>query len=510
MSGMKREHVPQHLDGDSQLPARKLPRVAAVSILADDDASLPVSPTVAAGILPRSSRTPTPAFSSTAAVAAPSSPLAEARDRLARASDAHVQARLLQQLSSAAAAPSAHTNAAIDFLFSFLQSSQGDGADGARAGGGPVVVGAIVRGLRNLLRVKAAVVEPMIQVDAMGEQLMQCVSVAEDFKLRQDMLQIVVDCLMLTRAFAHVEQLLGACVRDHDAAMQAICVRGYVRLLDVGHQLSADPLTLFDLVATLLLHGSDDEQVKLWAVRLLAALSNAHPHLDTASRFFPGVDPSADSDSESGLSPVSLRDKAFFVLCMAASGAQASVRKEVALALREFGEASVRVVEHALQKAQISEEIEDDTGLKTVLMLSSGALLDLLEDKASEVRQTQSRNGDGAAAIAPLMNSVLLVWTGIGGSVEEHDVLGQICQMERVNPRSSDRGARGPASWFVVEVRSSLPRVRGDAGAAARAAEGAVRSRVFAHERGGTIPARALLSADVCCMRLTSCAFALR
>ncbi|TYZ58355.1 hypothetical protein PybrP1_000827 [[Pythium] brassicae (nom. inval.)] len=395
MSGVKRERMP---DGGFELPVQKLPRVAATedAVAASNDASLPMSPTEAAGILPRASRTPSPAPVSTPAVSvAPESPLAAARERLASASDAHVQARLLQQLSRAAAAPGARTNAAIDFLFSFLQSSQGDGSDGGgvRTGGGPVVVGAIVRGLRELLRVKAAVVEPMIQVDAMGEQLMACVSVAEDFKLRQDMLQIVVDCLMLTRAFAHVEQLLSACVRDHDAAMQAICVRGYVRLLDVGHRLSTDPAALFDLVAALLLHGADDDRVKLWSVRLLTALSDAHPLLETATSFVPSADPSPPPSARSLGSPASsLRDKAFFVLCMAVSGASASVRKEITLSLRAFGGATTRVVEHALQKTQISEELADDADSKTVLMLSSGALLDLLEDKAIEVSLEASKS----------------------------------------------------------------------------------------------------------------------
>lgn len=469
MSGVKRERTPS----TSELPAEKQPRVAAIEG-AFVGASLPVSPTEAAGILPRASRTPSPAPDASL-LPAPESPLAAARERLASASDAHVQARLLQELSRAAAAPGARTNAAIDFLFSFLQSSQGDGADGSssvRAGGGPVVVGAIVRGLRELLRVKSAVVEPMIQVDAMGEQLMACVSVAEDFKLRQDMLQIVVDCLMLTRAFAQVEQLLYTCVRDHDAAMQAICVRGYVRLLDAGHRLATAPTALFDLVAALLLHGADDDRVKLWSLRLLAALSDAYPLLESVSSGFPSADPSRPA-GKSGSSSSSLRDKAFFVLCMAASGASASVRKEIALSLRAFRAATAHVVEHALQKTQVSEEPEDATDANTVLMLSSGVLLDLLEDKATEVRASErervcvmggvrkaSERGCGRA--------------GVVGSVQEHGVPGHCRDVERSDAGPCDRSARGPAPRLSSHVDDAVPHAHGDAGAAARAADEAV------------------------------------
>lgn len=394
---LKRER--DDADGDAAMAVTlpsKLQRVLA-------DPLSPVSPTVAAGVLPRSSAyaAPRPSPPTAQPEALPSSSAADPiqaldaiRDRLARATDPHLQAKLLLQFSHVAISPGAPTNSAIDFLFSFLQQNQSassaQAADGkserdtepaaSRTTGGPIVVGAIVRGLRKLLAVKAKVVEPMIQVDAMGEQLMQCVSVAEDFKLRQDMMQIVVDCLLITKAHAQVETLLGTCVRDHDPAMQAICLQGYLRLHDAGYHFVTARAKLFDLATTLLLHGGSDgdgqkhERVQLWAVRLVTALSQLHPLLDVTSKFF-----------EYGSS---LRDTAFYVLCVSTGGAcSESVRKEIALNLRAFKDASTHVVEHALQKTQISEELSKDSAVKTVLMLSSGKLLDLLEDKADEVRR---------------------------------------------------------------------------------------------------------------------------
>lgn len=246
------------------------------------------------------------------------------------------------------------------------------------AGGGtePTVLGAIVRGLRSLLAVKTKVVEPMIHVDDMSEQLVQCMSVAEDFKLRRDMLRIVVDCRMISKRYGQLESLLGACVHRYDAGMQAICLRGYLRLHDAGYRFTTESTKLFDLLSTFLLHGRD-ESVRIFAVRLIVALSEVHPLVDATSKYFPS--PSSSSPS------LSLRDKAFFVLCMATNDLSASVRKEIAICVRGLRGVSVDVVEHALQKSQINEELSD-TAMKTVLMLSSGALLDLLEDRSVEVR----------------------------------------------------------------------------------------------------------------------------
>lgn len=403
---LKRERGGDGADDDVPSMAVTLPRKLQRVL---SDALSPVSPTVAAGVLPRPSiyaaprpqaveAPPTPPRSASATD--PIQALETIRGRLARATDPHLQAKLLLQFSHVAISPGAPTNSAIDFLFSFLQQSQSapssssaaqDGKSErdaepavSRTTGGPIVVGAIVRGLRKLLTVKAKVVEPMIQVDAMGEQLMQCVSVAEDFKLRQDMMQIVVDCLMITKAHAQIETLLGTCVRDHDPAMQAICLQGYLRLHDAGYHFTTAPAKLFDLATTLLLHGGNDgnggdqkqERVQLWAVRLVTALTQLHPLLDVTSKFF------AHGST--------LRDTAFYVLCVSAHGVSASVREEIALSLRVFKDASTHVVEHALQKTQISEELSEDSALRTVLMLSSGTLLDLLEDKVDEVRSIVS------------------------------------------------------------------------------------------------------------------------
>eukprot|EP00644_Phytophthora_capsici_P002928 jgi/Phyca11/21210/fgenesh1_pg.PHYCAscaffold_85_\ len=174
------------------------------------------------------------------------------RAKLQITSDPHLQARLLLQFSSVAASPGAKTAAAIDFLFSFLQQNQTqtetDGNQTSKDAGsnGAIVVGAIVRGLRQLLSVKAAVVEPMIQVDAMGEQLMQCMSVGEDFKLRRDMMRIVVDCLMLSNKYEKVETLLHTCVQDHDAGRALAAETAGTRDAAVDH---FDRLTSFVLFA---------------------------------------------------------------------------------------------------------------------------------------------------------------------------------------------------------------------------------------------------------------------
>lgn len=341
------------------------------------------------------------------------------RAQLAATADPHLQARLLLRFSEAAISPGAVTDAAIDFLFAFLQENQkastgGDakaqdqGKSGGDAGSsGAIVVGAIVRGLRSLLAVKAAVVEPMIQVDAMGEQLMQCLSVGEDFKLRRDMMRIVVDCLVLSRRFAQVARLLATCVRDHDAGMQAICLRGYLRLHDAGHGLaitSDDGDTAevsmaktgehFDRLATFLLHGND-EDVRVLAARALAALvMETHTQrLEIRSSFFSG---GATTPSDRRLV---LQDMAFYVLCMASNDTATSVRVESAVSLRGLIGAhscvDCAIVEHALQKTPVDDlnggENPGDDEMRTVRMMSSGALLSLLEDACTVVAEEASR-----------------------------------------------------------------------------------------------------------------------
>ncbi|KAE8908396.1 hypothetical protein PF003_g7561 [Phytophthora fragariae] len=341
------------------------------------------------------------------------------RGKLQDTSDPHLQARLLLQYSSAAASPGAKTAAAIDFLFSFLQQNQtqtetqtGDGTQTSKDAGssGAIVVGAIVRGLRQLLAVKPAVVEPMIQVDAMGEQLMQCMSVGEDFKLRRDMLRIVVDCLMLTSKFVQVETLLHVCVQDHDAGMQAICLRGYLRLHAAGRCFAASTSTgekdvveeHFDRLATFVLFAQSKE-VRVLAAQVLVALADLHPqHQVVSSRVFP-----SSMDKPATKTTLFLPEKIFYVLCMAGSDVSASVRVEVARCLRGFSRVlASEVVEHAVLKTQIDEAVVDVAPkileMSTRRMLSSGVLLSLLEDidgnVAAEASRTISRLSEMATA----------------------------------------------------------------------------------------------------------------
>lgn len=342
------------------------------------------------------------------------------RAQLMATTDPHLQAKLLLRFSEAAISPGALTDAAIDFLFAFLQENQKANAGGgeskaqdqAKGGGdagssGAIVVGAIVRGLRSLLAVKAAVVEPMIQVDAMGEQLMQCLSVGEDFKLRRDMMRIVVDCLMLSRRFAQVARLLATCVRDHDAGMQAICLRGYLRLHDAdrGVVITSDDddsaeVSMakmgehFDRLATFLLHGNDEE-VRILAARAIAALvvEKHAQRLEIRSSFFPAAVTAATSRR------LVLQDMAFYVLCMASNDAATSVRVECAVSLRGLIGArscvDCSIIEHAVQKTPVDDlnagENGGDDEMRTVRMMSSGALLSLLEDASTRVAEEASR-----------------------------------------------------------------------------------------------------------------------
>ncbi|OWZ02386.1 hypothetical protein PHMEG_00026061, partial [Phytophthora megakarya] len=340
------------------------------------------------------------------------------RTKLQSTSDPHLQARLLLQYSAVAASPGAKTAAAIDFLFSFLQQNQtqsetpSDGNQTSKDAGsnGAIVVGAIVRGLRQLLAVKAAVVEPMIQVDAMGEQLMQCMSVGEDFKLRRDMMRIVVDCLMLskkfkqvetllhTKKFKQVETLLHTCVKDHDAGMQAICLRGYLRLHEAGRCFAAETATTaetqdgavdhFDRLMSFVLFAQN-EDVRVLAAQVLVALADLYPQHEVAlSKYFPS--------STTMKTPLFLPEKAFYVLCMAGSDVSEAVRIEIVRCLRGFSRVLASdVVEHAVLKTQIDEAVADVAPeiveMNTRRMMSSGVLLSLLEDVDMDVASEASR-----------------------------------------------------------------------------------------------------------------------
>uniref|UniRef100_H3HCY0 Integrator complex subunit 4/Protein SIEL C-terminal Ig-like domain-containing protein n=1 Tax=Phytophthora ramorum TaxID=164328 RepID=H3HCY0_PHYRM len=297
------------------------------------------------------------------------------RAKLQSTSDPHLQARLLLQYSAAAASPGAKTAAAIDFLFSFLQQNQTQSetqTDGNQKDAGSS--GAIV-----LLAVKAAVVEPMIQVDAMGEQLMQCMSVGEDFKLRRDMMRIVVDCLMLTNKYKQVETLLHTCVQDHDAGMQAICLRAYLRLHNAGRCFAAESSSMeeaqdtaashFDRLAAFVLFAQSEE-VRVLAAQVLVALADMHPQHEIAtSKFFPTT------------------TKALFFL-------------------------PEKAVEHAVLKTQIDEAVVDVAPevveMSTRRMMSSGVLLSLLEDVDVDVAVEASRT------IARLSEMAMALDAGIG------------------------------------------------------------------------------------------------
>ena len=306
-----------------------------------------------------------------------------------------------------AASPGCKTAVAIDFLFSFLQQHQTQSeATNERkqtSKSGAIVVGATVRGLRQLLAVKSAVVEPMIQVDAMAEQLMQCMSVGEDFKLRRDMMCIVVDCLLLTHKYKQVEALLHTCVQDHDSGLQVICLRGYLRLLDAGQRFSAVKPSLamktsdvvvehFDRLSGFVLFGQSDE-VKVLAAQVMVTLADLHPQHDVAnSKAFPSL-PAILKTKVSLLLP----EKVFYVLCLAGDDSSDTVRSEVARCLRRFVRVlASEIVEHAVIKSQITESVEDaapeDVEMDTRHMMSSGVLLSLLEDVDANVAAEASRS----------------------------------------------------------------------------------------------------------------------
>ncbi|KAK1942014.1 hypothetical protein P3T76_006336 [Phytophthora citrophthora] len=392
--------------GDSAAPAvdteSKRPRISSPTSSLSADAS---------------STSQRPVLASKQAFESPPMALLDAiRAKLQTTSDPHLQARLLLQYSSVAASPGAKTASAIDFLFSFLQQNQtqtetqADGNQTSKDAGsnGAIVVGAIVRGLRQLLAVKAAVVEPMIQVDAMGEQLMQCMSVGEDFKLRRDMMRIVVDCLMLSKKYEKVEKLLHTCVQDHDAGMQAICLRGYLRLHDAGRSFAAETATSgcaqdavvvhFDRLTAFVLFAQSEE-VRLLAAQVLVALADQYSQSEVAnSKYFPS--------STAMTTTLFLPEKVFYVLCMACNDVSEVARAEVARCMRGFSRVlASEVVEHAVVKTQIDEAIVDVSpavvGMNTRRMMSSGVLLSLLEDidvdVAAEASRTIARLSEMAA-----------------------------------------------------------------------------------------------------------------
>ncbi|ETI41156.1 hypothetical protein F443_13594 [Phytophthora nicotianae P1569] len=366
------------------------------------------------------------------------------RSKLQSTSDPHLQARLLLQYSSAAASPGAKTAAAIDFLFSFLQQNQTSQTDRNQTkdagNNGAIVVGAIVRGLRQLLAVKAAVVEPMIQVDAMGEQLMQCMSVGEDFKLRRDMLRIVVDCLMLTKKYRQAKTVLHTCVRDHDAGMQAICLRGYLRLHDAGQSFDETTSTQtavdhFDRLAGFVLFAQSEE-VRVLAAQVIVALADQHSQDEVEnSKYFPST----------ANTTLFLPEKTFYVLCMAGSDASEVVRAEVARCLRRFSRVlASNVVEHAVVKTQIDEAVVDVAPeiveMNTRRMMSSGVLLSLLEDIDVDVAAEASRTIARLAEVSTAPDAGTARWSqrALERAITAHfDVLpranmsctSQLCQM---------------------------------------------------------------------------------
>ncbi|KAL7688780.1 putative armadillo-like helical protein [Plasmopara halstedii] len=324
------------------------------------------------------------------------------RLKLQNTVDPHLQGCLLLEYSTTAASPSANTAAAIDFLFSFLQQNQTQSTTLSEeklskdaSSSGAIVVGAIVRGLRQLLAVKATVVEPMIQVNAMGEQLMQCLSVGEDFKLRRDMLRIVVDCLMCTKKYDQLKQLLHKCVHDHDAGMQAICLRTYLRLYNKGESFALETISTddvavseFDLLTGFILFGQSHE-VQVLASQVIVVLTELFPRCEaTNSQYFPSTIAAKVT--------LLLPEKIFYVLCMAANDASKVVRAEVARCLRRMScVQNSEVLEHAFVKTQVDEAVVDvateSSEMNTRRMMSSGVLLSLLEDVDEEVAIEASR-----------------------------------------------------------------------------------------------------------------------
>ncbi|KAI9909715.1 hypothetical protein PsorP6_014925 [Peronosclerospora sorghi] len=306
------------------------------------------------------------------------------RTELARTSDVHFQAQLLQRFSLVAASPAATTSSAIDFLFSFLQETQTGADSGPATPHAALVVRTIMRGLRHLLATKPAVVQPMIQVDAMIDQLMQCTSSAhDDFVLRREMLHLVLDCLVLARKYTHVEPLVATCVHDPDACVQSLCLRGYLRLYEAGYTFpthaSNDVATLFDTLTNRVLYGAS-ERVQVLAAHVLVVLAALHASKTVPSAYGSPVD-----------APVPVQ--VFQVLCLAGTDTSSRVRTEIARSLRQWTHAlPPRVVEHAVLKTPVDDhDVHDQPTVQTRSMLSSGVLLSLLEDTNVHVATEASR-----------------------------------------------------------------------------------------------------------------------
>ncbi|TDH66038.1 hypothetical protein CCR75_007124 [Bremia lactucae] len=342
------------------------------------------------------------------------------RVQLQNTSDPHLQARLLLQYSSYAASPSVESTAAIDFLFSFLLQNQTQSAtqhEGTMTqnteSSGAIVVSAILRGLRELLSVKAGVVEPMIQVDAMGEQLMECMSISDDFKLRRNMLSIVVDCLLLTQKFKPLKSLLATCVQDHDSGMQAICLRGYLQLHEKGEVFAFEtPLhdtaiaSQFDQLVNFVLCAQSDK-VRILSAQVLVAVANSNLENEVTSRQF------IRTLNETRI----LSEKVFLVLCLAGNNtSKRLVRAEIAKCMRSMASVlATDVVEHALVKTQVDETIEDEpqeaVERKTRRMMSSGVLLSLLEDLDEDVAMEASRTIARLSEVSISPNACTARWS---------------------------------------------------------------------------------------------------
>ncbi|GLE06368.1 hypothetical protein PINS_up015615 [Pythium insidiosum] len=367
------------------------------------------------------------------AVRACASTLEELRRRLLHATtDPHLQARLLLAFSAAASAPAAHTEAAIDFLFSFLQQNQQRSAtastdasettapnSNSNNANSTVVVGAIVRGLRALLAVKPRVVEPMIQLDAMAEQLTQCVSVAEDSKLRRDMTRIVLDCLLLAGDAGAAVRLLDVCVCDHDAGLRRVCLGGFLALVDRGERLPPAVCARLDTLLVRLLARAPTPDVRQLSARLLSALAQTQASVNEQTTAL--------------------------VLAAAARDASDVVRCELALALRGLATAIDRETRtQLLLKSQISEALED-VETQHARMMASGALLSLLEDDDPQVAVEAARtivvwSQAGVAQDALLRVTHALVDAAVAHSREpsRDATLALLLALERVMTLPSD------------------------------------------------------------------------
>jgi hypothetical protein len=211
----------------------------------------------------------------------------------------------------------------------------------------------------------------MIQVDAMGEQINQCFSISDDFKLRQDMLLIVTNSLMVTGKFNEVEKLCVNCFVDHNSDVEKICLKSFLRLHHEGYVLSQKyGERVFDMTTKILLNQTKDNRSRVYSARLLTILSQSYASQDCSSQLFPNF------------KNTKLLVRAFYVLCMATNNNSPEIQHQAAKCLWTPCFFGISTARNALEKSQT---MDSDILSTATQLLTSGAVLSLLENKDPRV-----------------------------------------------------------------------------------------------------------------------------